>query len=66
MLEDRIGIVEEVLFGGEKPEQMDTMHGKTPLARFVQDCREDIDSIYDVWGPALDRNLGKNWCEDGV
>ena len=48
-LEARLEALEDVLFG---------------LVQFIQDCREDLDGIYDNWGPALDRHLGKDWCEE--
>lgn len=63
-LEERLEVLEEALFGDEEPGEMDTMYGKKPLAQCVQDCREDLDNIFDTWGPALDRHLGADWCED--
>ncbi len=62
-LETRLETLEDVLFGDYGPEGFDLENART-LAQFAIDCREDIDSIYDNWGPALDRHLGEDWCED--
>ena len=61
-LEARLEALEEALWGDYGPEGFDI--GTRTLAQFVVDCREDLDSIYDIWGPALDRHLGEDWCED--
>ncbi|MGS0745544.1 hypothetical protein ACU70A_06275 [Syntrophomonas erecta subsp. sporosyntropha] len=60
-LEERLGEVEKMLFGPYLPEAFEF---KYSLAQFVIDCREDIDTIYDIWGRALDRHLGEDWCEE--
>lgn len=62
-LEARLEALEDVLFGVFGPERFD-LGDAGNLAQFIQDCREDVDSIYDNWGPALDRHLGKDWCEE--
>lgn len=62
-LETRLEALEDVLFGVFGPEEFDLGRAGN-LAQFIQDCREDLDNIYDNWGPALDRNLGEDWCEE--
>ena len=62
-LETRLEALEDVLFGVFGPEGFDLGRAGN-LAQFIQDCREDLDNIYDNWGPALDRNLGEDWCEE--
>ena len=62
-LEARLEALEDVLFGVFGPERFD-LGDAGNLAQFIQDCREDLDNIYDIWGPALDRNLGEDWCEE--
>ena len=59
-LEARLEALEDVLFGLEDFD----MGNAGNLVQFIQDCREDLDGIYDNWGPALDRHLGKDWCEE--
>jgi hypothetical protein len=59
-LEARLEALEDVLFGLEDFD----MGNAGNLVQFIQDCREDLDGIYDNWGPALDRNLGEDWCEE--
>lgn len=68
-LEERLEALEEAIFGDEDPaEAMERLNGlrsyRSPLAQFIGDCREDLDSIYEHWGPALDRHLGADWCEE--
>ena len=68
-LEERLEALEEAIFGDEDPgEAMERLNGlrsyRSPLAQFIGDCREDLDSIYEHWGSALDRHLGADWCEE--
>jgi len=62
-LETRLETLEDALFGVYGPEGFDLGHASN-LAQFAVDCREDINSLYEDWGPALDRHLGEDWCEE--
>ena len=63
-LEERLETLEEVLFGDEDIEKLDASFGQETFVQYIRNCRDDLDTIYDVWGPARDRHLGEGWSDE--
>ena len=63
-LEERLEAMEEAIFGDEDIEKLDASFGQETFVQYIRNCRDDLDTIYDVWGPALDRHLGEGWSDE--
>lgn len=49
-LEERLEALEDAIFGDEDVGRLDK---EATLVQFLQDCRDDLDSVYEYWYPAL-------------
>ena len=65
-LEERLETMEEAIFGEEEVERLNSTYNARQMTfvQYIRNCRDDLDTIYDVWGPALDKHLGADWSEE--
>ena len=65
-LEERLEAMEEAIFGEEEVERLNSTYNTRQMTfvQYIRNCRDDLDTIYDVWGPALDRHLGEGWSDE--